>query len=193
MSKNAIRFPESAIADGRVGTARIREEIAGAAARLAASGPVPMDKAIGKLVAAAANPPAYLRQAMAAIEDGTATFSYSPLERMQHLGRLGTGRMNKTEAAYEQVLAARLHAGEILWYRFEAFKLRLADNTFYTPDFPVITASNELIFIEVKGHWTDKARAKTKVAASQFPYRFIAVKRAGRHGWQFEDMTSKSW
>ena len=117
----------------------------------------------------------------------------SPVERMQKLGRLGTGVMNKTEAAYEQVLAARRHIGEILWYRFEGHKLRLADNTFYTPDFAVIVASGALEFHEVKGHWTDKARAKTKVAAAQYPHRFIAVKRAGRHGWQFEDMTSKSW
>lgn len=117
----------------------------------------------------------------------------SPVERMQKLGRLGTGVMNKTEASYDQVLAARRHLGEILWYRFEGHKLRLADNTFYTPDFAVIVASGALEFHEVKGRWTGKARAKTKVAAAQYPHRFIAVKRAGRHGWQFEEMTSKSW
>jgi hypothetical protein len=230
MSKNALRFPESAIADGRVGTARIREEIAGAAARAASTEAAPLDGALKRFVGGDAytnerlaqlqepdalignvtNTPgatvARRSQSSISLEHGTADKpelgkletelvegSQSPLQRMQQLGRLGTGRMNKTEAAYEQVLAARLHAGEILWYRFEAFKLRLADNTFYTPDFPVITASNELMFIEVKGYWTDKARAKTKMAAAQFPHRFIAVKRAGRHGWQFEDMTSKSW
>jgi hypothetical protein len=133
------------------------------------------------------------KQVVAAWDAVDYSQALSPLKRMQQLGRLGTGRMNKTEAAYEQVLAARLHAGEILWYRFEAYKLRLADNTFYTPDFPVITATNELMFIEVKGRWTDKARAKTKIAASQYPHRFIAIHRVGRHGWRSEDLTSRSW
>jgi hypothetical protein len=189
MSKGTVRFPESAIADGRVGTARIREEIVGIAARLASPAPVPLGAPIRALLTVG------LDVATDHIEIDVPNWSAAstPLERMQKLGRLGTGRMNKTEAAYEQVLATRLHLGEILWYRFEAHKLRLADNTFYTPDFPVITATGEIEFHEVKGYWTDKARAKTKVAAAQFPHRFIAVKRAGRHGWQFEDMTSKSW
>jgi hypothetical protein len=118
----------------------------------------------------------------------------TPVQRMQQLGRIGTGRMNKTEAAYElEVLKPQLHAGEILFYRFEAIKLRLADNTFITIDFPVITAAGQLEFREVKGRWTDDARAKTKIAAAQFPFRFIAIHRVGRHGWRSEDLTSRSW
>ena len=47
--------------------------------------------------------------------------------------------MNKTEASYEAtVLKPSLMAGEIAWYKFEGVKLRLADNTFYTPDFIVM-------------------------------------------------------
>lgn len=186
MSKG-IRFSESAIAGGRVGTARIHTEISGAAVRLASTDPVPLDAAIKALV---------VRSDVATdrIEIDIPNWSApTPLDGWQKLGRLGTGKMNKTEEAYSQVLAARLHIGEILWYRFEAHKLRLADNTFYTPDFAVMVANGNTEYHEVKGYWTDKARAKTKVAASQHPYRFIAVKRAGRHRWQFEDMTSKSW
>ncbi|QTD91624.1 DUF1064 domain-containing protein [Burkholderia anthina] len=112
---------------------------------------------------------------------------------MQQLGRMPKGRMNKTEAAYADVLAARLHAGEILWFRFEALKLRLADRTFITIDFPVITAGGALEFHEVKGRWTDDARAKTKMAAEQFPFRFLAIQRDGRHGWRIEDLTAHSW
>src|SRR6266567_7806807 len=56
------------------------------------------------------------------------------------LGRLKTGEMNKTEAAYDQHLWQRFFAKEILWHKFEAVKLRLADNTFLTVDFAVMRA-----------------------------------------------------
>ncbi|MFP3564711.1 hypothetical protein [Paraburkholderia sp. SIMBA_030] len=184
MSKGTVRFPESVIADGRVGTARIREQIAGAAARLASAGPSPLDTPVARMLQA------YDRTAAA----GDQVRALSPVERMQQLGRLPRGKKNKTEAAYElDQLAPRLHAGEILWYRFEAIKLRLADNTFITIDYPVINAAGQLEFHEVKGRWTDDARAKTKIAAAQYPFRFFAIQRAGRHGWRVEDLTSRSW
>lgn len=107
--------------------------------------------------------------------------------RLQALGRLKTGAMNKTEAAYEQHLALRQQAGEVLWYRFEGVKLRLADNTFYTADFFVMTAAGLLEAHEVKGFWTDDARVKTKVAADQYPFRFLGVKKAKGGGWDFEE------
>lgn len=211
MSNGTIRLHESAIKNGRVGTARIREEIAGAAACLSAREPVDLDPSIDRMVGDArlntrrAGMPAHTAASAkhranagngekpAVGNRETPPGGSSPLERMHRLGRLGAGRMNKTEAAYAETLAARLHVGEILWFRFESHKLRLADNTFYTPDFSVIVANGALEYHEVKGHWTDKARVKTKTAAAQFPHRFIAVKRAGRHGWKFEDMTSKNW
>jgi hypothetical protein len=54
------------------------------------------------------------------------------------LGRLPIGKMNKTEAAYDAHLQELRHAGTVLWHKFEAVKLRLADNTFYTCDFSVL-------------------------------------------------------
>ena len=204
MSKGTVRYPESAIADGRVGTARIREEIARAAHELATVDMSPLRGAIKKLVSFADALP--LARAVAAqtgqtpeqviVDFRAADYSHaaSPLERMQALGRLGRGRMNKTEQAYvAEVLDPELHAGVILWFRFEAIKLRLADNTFLTVDSPVIAAAGELEFREVKGRWTDDARAKIKVAAAQFPWRFYAIHRVGRHGWRTEDLTSHSW
>ena len=112
------------------------------------------------------------------------------IRKMQALGRLKTGQMNKTEAAYAQHLEARKAAGEILWYRFEGVKLRLADNTFYSPDFVVMLADGALECHEVKGFWQDDARVKIKVAADQYPMRFIAVKvRAKKNGggWDVEE------
>jgi hypothetical protein len=106
------------------------------------------------------------------------------------LGRLKTGEMNKTEALYDTHLFQRLFAKEILWHKFEAVKLRLADNTFYSPDFAVMLADGTLEMHEVKGFWQDDAKVKIKVAASIYPFKFIAVKaRAKKHGggWEVEE------
>jgi len=99
------------------------------------------------------------------------------------LGRLKTGERNKTEAAYEAVLAAEKHAGEIQWFAFEGLKLRLADNTFYTPDFFVMKKNGELECHEVKGFLQEDALVKWKVAGSMYPFRFIMVfKQAKKDG-----------
>lgn len=113
-------------------------------------------------------------------------------QRMQALGRLKAGHMNKTEAAYEKHLASLKHEGKVIWYRFEGMKFRLADNTFYTPDFSVMLSSGELEAHEVKGHWQDDARAKIKIAADMYPIRFIAFKAKSKKeggGWSVEDFS----
>lgn len=108
---------------------------------------------------------------------------------LQALGRLKAGQMNKTETAYAQELELRRRYGKSLWYRFEGIKLRLADNTFYTPDFAVMLANGQMELHEVKGFWTDDA-VKTKVAADQYPFRIIGVTKlpakAGG-GWKVEE------
>lgn len=102
------------------------------------------------------------------------------------LGRLKTGEMNKSEAAYAGRLENLKRAGEVAWYKFEGVKLRLADNTFYTPDFAVMRANGEIELHEVKGFWKDDARAKIKIAASLFPFRFVAV-TLKRGAWDVEE------
>ena len=108
---------------------------------------------------------------------------------MYALGRLKAGSMNKTEAAYDAHLALQQHAGQILWRKFEGLKLRLADNTFYTPDFAVMAADGVIECHEVKGFWQDDARAKIKVAADLYPFRFLAVRAKAKKdggGWAME-------
>jgi len=105
-------------------------------------------------------------------------------------GRLKTGAMNKLEAEYAAKLELEKHAGEILWYKFEGIKLRLADNTFLTVDFAVLTKDMALEMREIKGHWQDDARAKMKIAADMYPFKFIAIqKKAKKHGggWTVEE------
>jgi hypothetical protein len=111
-------------------------------------------------------------------------------KRLQALGRLKTGVMNKTESAYAATLELRKHAGEVAWYKFEGIKFRLADNTFYTPDFAVMLADGALEAHEVKGFWQDDARAKIKIAADLYPLRFVAIQAKSKKdggGWKLEE------
>ena len=112
-----------------------------------------------------------------------------PGKPMYALGRLKTGERNKTEAAYEVFLKALVVTGDVLWFKFEGVKLRLADNTFYTPDFAVMRRNGQMELHEVKGFWQDDARVKIKVAADSYPFKFLAVrpkpKRDGG-GWEVE-------
>lgn len=98
--------------------------------------------------------------------------------------------MNKTERLYAAHLRYRVEVGEVLRFDFEPFKLRLADRTWYTPDFRVILADGSTQCHEIKGFWRDDARVKIKVAAELHPYVFVAVQRRdGR--WHFETFEAK--
>ena len=116
------------------------------------------------------------------------------VNRMYALGRLKTGEKNKTESAYEDVLRMRQHAGEILWYRFEGIKLRLADKTFLTVDFALMRADGMLEMHDCKGSkaiFMDDARVKMKVAAQEFPFVFkVAYPRPKKEGggWIVEEV-----
>lgn len=105
------------------------------------------------------------------------------------LGRLKKGQLNKTEQAYQDYLEQLKYTGEILWYKFEGIILRIADGANFTPDFFVMKATGELEVHEVKGFWKEAARVRMKVAASDYPFRFIAAKQKANKfggGWEFE-------
>jgi len=113
---------------------------------------------------------------------------------IQALGRLKVGELNKTEQAYANYLEALKVAGSIIWYKFEGLKFRLADNTFYTPDFAVLLPNGQIEMHEVKGSkgiYTDDAKVKTKVAAEMYPFVFKVcfprLKREGG-GWNIEEV-----
>ena len=112
------------------------------------------------------------------------------MNRAFALGRLKTGQLNKTEQAYANYLAQPQAVGGILWHKFEGMKFRLADNTFYTPDFAVMALDGQIELHEVKGFWQDDARAKIKIAADMYPFKFIAVKARAKKdggGWSVEE------
>jgi len=98
-----------------------------------------------------------------------------------------TEGMNKTEARYAEHLEGLMRAGHIVGWDYEGVKLRLAEKTFYTPDFLVICADGSVELHEVKGHWEDDARVKIKVAAKQKPwFTFVAVKAGKGGAWEYE-------
>lgn len=108
------------------------------------------------------------------------------------------GVANKTESRYSAHLEARKSAGEILWYRFEGFKVRLADGAFYTPDFAVLNADGALECHEVKAGklaadgsiqmlCEEASKVRVKVAADMYPFVFLfAIERPKKAGGGWE-------
>lgn len=114
--------------------------------------------------------------------------------KLYALGRLKTGEMNKSEAAYCAHLELLKRAGEVLWYRFEGIKLRLADNCFITVDFAVMLANGQLEMHDVKGSkaiYSEDAKVKMKCAAEAYPFVFRVAfpqpKKLGG-GWLIEEV-----
>lgn len=96
--------------------------------------------------------------------------------------------MNKTEAAYADLLESKRRAGLIREYHFQGLTLKLADDTRYTPDFFVVAADGCAECHEVKGFWRDDAKVKIKVAARLYPFRFVAV-RWIKKTWEYDTYT----
>ena len=99
------------------------------------------------------------------------------------------GEMNGIEKAYAAHLEARRVCGEIIGWKFEAIKFKLARATYLNPDFLVVALEHRYEIHEVKGHWEDDAILKFKLATEMFPeFRFIAVRRLRKPTrWSFKD------
>ena len=115
--------------------------------------------------------------------------------------RKRAGEMNKTEAAFAGELELMRSAGVVAWFGFEAMKFRLADNTFYTPDFAVLYADGFLRLIDTKGTTKkngeyrpfveEDAKIKAKLAAEIFPISFALAYRLPKSAggeWVIEEV-----
>ena len=96
--------------------------------------------------------------------------------------------MNKTEAKYANILFARRHCGEIVDYRFESVKIRLAeDKCWLTMDFAVWFPDGTVELIDVKGGGPaqEKNLIKLKVAADKYRglWRFAIERLVGKN-WE---------
>jgi len=109
----------------------------------------------------------------------------------QAKGRKRDPGMNKLEVDYSALLDQELAAGRILWRSaHEPLSIRLADNTFYKPDFLVMNADCELQIREVKGgYFPPKNKAKTKIAAELLPIPIIICRREKKtEPWTYEEI-----
>jgi hypothetical protein len=99
----------------------------------------------------------------------------------------GDRGMNKTEREWSVMLEARRVAGELLYWSYEPIKVRMADNTFYTPDFLVVLASGAMELHEVKGAFVmDDARLKFKLVAEHFPAALVWAQKVKGGAWKVE-------
>lgn len=150
-----------------------------------AGAPVPSNVSIEPVVASAAVSPA----------DAKVLRAHASKQRFQALGRLPKGRMNKTEAAYAELLEQRKQTRQVLWWKFHPMNVRLADNTFYEVDFLVMAADGHLEIHETKGgHTTDKGQLKLKLCGEALPVfrMFKAIKQAKKDGggWAIEEYSA---
>ena len=101
------------------------------------------------------------------------------------------GQMNETEKAYAANLESERIAGRIKAYWFESIKLKIAaDTCWYNPDFLVLTAEDQLELHEVKGSpkfFADDAKVKTKVCATEYPFRMLVVYPERGKGWTYQE------
>ncbi len=86
------------------------------------------------------------------------------------------GQMNKTEARWAAELEKYRELALVSHWHFEALKIRLAPNTYYTPDF-VVVYPRHIEFHEVKGGFIrDTSKVKFKCGAALLPWaKFVMV------------------
>lgn len=91
---------------------------------------------------------------------------------------------SKLERDYAQHLKLMEHDGTIRSWLHHPMRLRLADGTYYTPDFLVVMPNGGVELHETKGFMREASRVRLNVAADKFRcFTFRLVKR-DRLGWQ---------
>lgn len=85
--------------------------------------------------------------------------------------------MNKWEAQFSQTLEHRKTVGELVWWAFEPFRIRLAEDCWYRPDFVTVDAQGKTEIWEVKGFMREAARLRLRIAAEKLPYPFYLVRK----------------
>ena len=108
----------------------------------------------------------------------------------------GRDAMNKGETLYAEQLERLRVVGVVSAWWFEPFNWRMADNTYYRPDFLVMRVDGTLEIHEVKGRkngkdgkpdtfWKEEdAWLKLKVVSEQAPFPLFVVYPRRDGGWE---------
>lgn len=106
-------------------------------------------------------------------------------------GSTSGDEMNGLEAAYAAELRLRTLAGEVAFWAFKPFNLRMAPRTYFRPDFLVLLADGTTEIVDTKGHWEEDARLKIKLAARLWPlWLFVAVHKGAGGRLEREEFPS---
>ena len=85
---------------------------------------------------------------------------------------------NTSDHRYSFELEMLRQEGEIKRWLYESIKFRLADRTWYTPDFVVWMPDGRVRVVEVKGFLRDDAAVKYKVARETYPeFEWVMIRR----------------
>lgn len=85
--------------------------------------------------------------------------------------------MNKWEESFARTLEWQRSIGQIAWWGFEPFRIRLADGCWYRPDFVSVDMAGKTSIWEVKGFMREAARIRLRVASEKLPYDFYLVRK----------------
>lgn len=92
--------------------------------------------------------------------------------------------MNQTEARYAQILEWDRQCGALRAWQFERIKLKLADRSYYTPDF-FVAWPDCLGFVEVKGGYIrEDALQKFKFAREVYPWFVFRMMQYKHTAWE---------
>lgn len=80
------------------------------------------------------------------------------------------GEMNRLEKRWAEKLEEEQLLGLVACWWYESMKFRLADRTWYTPDFVVVLTDGTIEVHETKGRMEEDAAVKLKVFAELYPF-----------------------
>jgi len=105
------------------------------------------------------------------------------------MGPKPIGTMNRTEERYAAHLDLLKKNGKIAKWWFGEHKVRLANKTWYQPDFLIKDPEGYWEWHEVKGgYWEDDAAVKTKVTSDLYWDIPVKVVREIKGGWSTKDV-----
>ena len=110
----------------------------------------------------------------------TATMNGKPIAEVKPR-KSKVDRMNKTEALYSFELGMLKQEGTVSRWLYESIKFRLADRTWYTPDFDVWLPDGRVRIVEIKGGFVrDDAAVKFKMARELYPeWEWLCLQKVG--------------